>query len=217
MFKNSILKKMFAYSGSALLAATALATPADALEPGQCLSMAEMNATMRAEGQRTLILGNRSALNNPTGLIRDASVTLYANAVTSNTDGSLGYQLEGDRPKEEPSTRMCVRAKLTNVRVYDAGQSNVPQSALLGGTFNEAVQRLASRGINTMLVADTFQGADTNRRGNPLVVLADLRASSGQMATMTSTGPQRLALLTELGYTEEGRRRIGKTQARPER
>jgi hypothetical protein len=46
------------------------ANTAAALEPKQCLPIAEMNAALKADGQRSLIIGDRWALKNPTGKIK---------------------------------------------------------------------------------------------------------------------------------------------------
>lgn len=108
------------YGLSALAFLLLGSSAAHALEPKQCLPIAEINAALKAEGQRTLILGDREALHDPIGNAKDITVTRYANAVTANADGSLGYQLEGDLPRAQASTSMCVRARLTHIRLFDA-------------------------------------------------------------------------------------------------
>ncbi len=84
---------------AAFIASIGFATPAHALEPKQCLPMAEMNSALKAEGQRTMIIGNRVYVDSPTDDIMDARFNRFVNTVTANADGSLGYQLEGDKPR----------------------------------------------------------------------------------------------------------------------
>jgi hypothetical protein len=186
------------------------ASSALALEPKQCMPLAEINAALKAEGQRTLILGDREAIDDPTGNARDWTVTRYANAVTSNANGSLGYQLEGDLPRAKPSTSMCVRARLTNIRLYDANKPGVPEAALLGGEFDAATRGLAVKGVNVMFVADTLHpGGGGYSKGSPLVGFIDMKGRSGSMATMTAKGPVQLMVMGDVIYTPEGLRRLG--------
>ncbi len=202
-------KKLIASIGGAFLAAGTLAAPALALEAKQCLPMAEMNAALKAEGQRTLILGDRLALQNPTGKVSDASVDKYANAVTSNADGSLGYQLEGNKPRVVASTSMCVAAKLTDIRLYDARKTDIPNAVMLGGRFNGVVQELAAKGSRAMVVANTLHAnGDAIRRGLPLVVFGNVDHRTGSLSTMTAQGPQMLALMGDVDYTPEALRRL---------
>lgn len=203
---------MFGRLGSIAAGAVTLlsATGAAALEPKQCLPIAEINAALKAEGQRTLILGDREAINDPTGNAKDWTVTRYANAVTSNTDGSLGYQLEGDLPRAQPSSSMCVVARLTNIRLFDAHKSGVPKDALLGGLFDASARGLDAKGVHVMLVADSLHPQDDSYRvGSPLVVFADMKGRSGSMATMTAKGPLQLMVMGDVSYTAEASRRLG--------
>lgn len=186
-------------------------TAADALDPKQCLPMAEINAALSADGQRTLILGNREALNDPTGHAADMTVTRYANAVTANADGSLGYQLEGDLPRAQASTRMCVRARLTHIRLFDAHKPGVPRDAMLGGVFSSSAIGLNAKGMRVMLVADTVHpdGHGGWSGGAPLVVFGHMEHRSGSLTTMNAEGPQLLAVMGDTEYTPEARRRLG--------
>ena len=71
----------------------AFATEALALEPKQCLPIAEINAALKVEGQRTLIIGDRRTINSATGSLKDAVFGSFVNTVTSNADGSFGYRV----------------------------------------------------------------------------------------------------------------------------
>lgn len=197
--------------GAAFLAAACLSSPAQALEPKQCLSMAEMNAALRAEGQRTMIIGDRQALQNPTGKIEDADILRYVNTVTSNDDGSLGYQLEGDLPRAQASTNVCVRAKLTNVRLYDANRAAIPQAVFLGGKFDDVVRGHAVKGIRPMMIADTLHptGNGNDRMGLPLVMFGNAARKTASLETKLSDGsPQFLMLMADTEYTAAGRARL---------
>ena len=195
--------------GMAFAAALCAAQPADALEARQCMSMTEMNAALRAEGQRTMVIGDREVLNNPTGRIADASITRYVNTVTSNADGSLGYQLEGDRPRSETSNQVCVRAKLTNIRIFDASQPGVPQQALLGGSFDDALRASDQIGSRPMVLADTVHGSEGSYRlGLPMVIAVNMPYRAGVMLARQSNGaPEKLMDLASLDYTDAGRER----------
>jgi hypothetical protein len=197
--------------GAAFAASLCAATPAQALEPRQCLPMAEMNEALRAEGQRTMIIGDRQALQNPTGRVADASIDRYVNTVTSNADGSLGYQLEGDLPRAQVSTRVCVAAKLTNVRMYDARRDAIPQAAYLGGQFDAVVRENAAKGTRPMLIADTVHPASggTERRGLPLVMFGNIPGRSASIVTRMPDGqPQFLVLMGDTEYTAAGLARL---------
>lgn len=198
--------------GAAFVAAMAAATPAQALEPKQCLPMAEMNAALKAEGQRTMIIGDRLAIQNPTGLVKDASVLRYVNTVTSNADGSLGYQLEGDLPRARPSTKVCVAAKLTNIRLFDARKPGVNTSAFLGGNFDEIVRDNETRGGRPMAQADTLhRNADGSyRTGLPLTVFGNMETRGGAIYARDTDGKAlRLAVMGDTEYTQAGLQMVG--------
>jgi hypothetical protein len=189
----------------------ACANPAFALEPGQCLPMAEMNAALRAEGQRTMIIGNRSAVQERDAAGNATRVTESVETITSNADGSLGYNLAGDRPREQASTNVCVRAKLTNVRLYDASQPTIPRDAYLGGTFNQVVDRNAALGTRPMVVADTVFSNDNGgtRLGRPIVLFGNMDIRGASLMTFTANRePAELALMVDTDYTPAALERI---------
>ena len=192
---------------AAMAAAMTCSTPALALEARQCLPMAEMNAALKAEGQRTMIIGDRLALQNDNNRQSGLRVDEYANAVTSNADGSVGYQLEGDRSRAETSTSMCVRAKLTNVRIFDAARPGVPPQALLGGRIDEMLRADAEIGARPMVVADTVHKASdgSERIGLPMVVTANMPVRVGAIYARQASGdPLLLVRLGTLDYTPAG-------------
>lgn len=196
---------------AAFMAAICASTPAMALEAKQCLPIAEMNAALRAEGQRTLILGNRMAIADAPEEKLGGKVMEFANAVTSNADGSIGYQLEGNRPRAEASTEMCVAAQLTNIKLLDARGSQPARAAFLGGPFDQSISTYASRGAMPMLVADSFRknGDGTKRMGLPVVLLGNMADTGGAMLTRKPDGHSlQLALLADLGYTPTALQRL---------
>jgi hypothetical protein len=199
--------------GAAAGAVLACATPAMALEPGQCLPMAEMNAALRAEGQRTMIIGNRSAVEARDAAGNPTRLAERLETITSNADGSLGYNLAGDRPREEASTNVCVRAKLANVRFYDAIQPTIARDAYLGGSFNALVDQNAARGTRPMVVADTVfpDGNGGTRLGRPIVLFGNVEGRTASLVTYTANNePARLAGLVSTDYTCAAKERIGR-------
>ena len=91
------------------MTATCAATPAYAIDPGCYPADVVRNATWLANGpekQATIIVGERN------------SDTHNKNFFTSNADGSVGYNIEGDgRVNDGESGKLCIAAKYTNVRV----------------------------------------------------------------------------------------------------
>lgn len=191
--------------------ANAQSTP-PTLVAGQCLPMAEMNAALRAEGQRTIIIGDRVAVVDERR--PELGVRRHVNTVTSNEGGSLGYQLEGNLPSGQPSTEVCVAAKLTEVQLFDARRDGVPQAALLGGRFDTFVTNASADGVRPMVVARTVFGDAANPRyGRPIVILGDVTERVGLLATpQDSSAPLMLVQFDNLAYTPVGLSRLGTPQ-----
>lgn len=205
----------------ALMACAVPATLANAqqaattLQAGQCLPMADMNAALRAEGQRTMIIGNRSAVQERDVAGNPTRVTESVETITSNPDGSIGYNLAGNRPREEASTTVCVRAKLTNVRLYDARSGTIPRDAYLGGAFNQVVDQNAALGTRPMVVADTVFSNDngSTRLGRPIVLFGNMEVRGASLMTYTANGEAaRLALMVDTDYTPAAMERLNGTR-----
>lgn len=174
-----------------------------ALDAKQCLPMAQMNAELKAEGQKVLIIGDREALQD--------RIVRYVNTVTSNADGSVGYQLEGDLPRAQPSTSVCVAAKLTNLRLYDNRVTTIPAAAYLGGQFDAVVRENASKGNRPMMIADTVHSVrgGGEQRGLPLVMFGNVTSRTASLATQLSDGrPQFLVGMSDTEYTPAGLARL---------
>lgn len=272
-------KIKFLGASLAIGAPFAYAAPSAAhLLPGQCLSMADMNAALRADGQRTIVIGDRAnyigradsqgdgrpdsygltaqdyadqlrQLRDPEGrrlmasflrftqpektdaereellhsmeVVAAASSTRasrsgpvvqrWVNTVTSNEDGSRGYQLEGNLPSGQPSTQVCVRYLLTEIQMFNPNRvDRVPQSALLGGGFDRWVTANAVNGVRPLVVARTLFGeVDDLRRGQSIVIMADLSARVGLLAMPNQNGPHYMVVQFEnLSVTPAGAERL---------
>lgn len=205
MKRSTVLRSAF---GATMAAAMACSAPAMAMDAKQCLPMAEMNAALKAEGQRTMIIGDRlGQIRNDAHADGGLAVDEYANAVTSNADGSVGYQLEGDRSRSQTSSSMCIRAKLTNVRIFDAARSEIAQQALLGGRIDDMLRADAKIGARPMVVADTVHKASdgSERVGLPMVITANVPKRVGAIYARQADGePLLLVRLGTLDYTPAG-------------
>jgi hypothetical protein len=182
-----------------------------ALEPRQCLPIADMNAALRAEGQRTLIIGDRAALRNDASRESGIRVNRWVNTFTSNDDGTLGYNLEGDRPSGEASTRVCVRAKLTNIRLYDARRPGVPPAAFRGGSFDDMLREQEARGIRPMLQADSISTGPAGeiRQGHGVTLQGSVTRQSGMLFVNQPGGnAQSLFMMQNVAYTPAGLERL---------
>lgn len=213
MAKSSLMGSALS---AAFIASLGFATPAQALDPKQCLSMAEMNAALKAEGQRTMIIGEREFIYSPTGKIEDASIPGHVNTVTSNADGSLGYQLEGDGPISGVSKEVCVRAKLTNIRMLDARRPGLPREVLLGGKWDEALRGTEKLGTRPMVIADSVHANPDGslRKGLPVVVLGNIPHKVGFLITRKADGtPVEMGQMRNTEYTAAGLARLNQQVA----
>ena len=191
------------------------AIPALALEPKQCLSMSEINAALAAEGQRTLIIGNRRTIHDAPERPSGVQVINYATAITSNADGSLGYELGGDLPRAQASTGMCVAAKLTNIHLLDARIPGVRMTGILGAAFDAEMREKEKLGTRPMLMADTrHPGPDGKERpGAPMVVFGNMKGRSASVYAVPSDRKQEaLMLMGDVDYTPEALRRLDATR-----
>ena len=210
-------KKSFARAALGLagaVSAFACVAPAMAMEGGECYSMEQMNQNLRAEGQSTLILGDRVAAIGYEGRT-DTTIVRKMNAVTANADGSLGYQIEGNNSRSTPSTNVCVGARLTNVRLYGARKPSIPREAYLGGIFNTIIDEHASIGTRPMVIADTVhRNNDGNgyHRGLPLVLFGNMEGRSASIVTYDGQQAEMLALMNNTDYTPVALQRLGDRQ-----
>ncbi|UDF05350.1 hypothetical protein [Asticcacaulis sp. AND118] len=197
----SVLPKICVGAG-AFAASLYASSAAFALEPKQCLSLDKMKAALAAEGQSILIIGDRKVINDAPELETGVRVTRYMNAVTSNADFTVGYQIEGDLPRVEKSANVCVRAKLANIRLYDARKPGTRKAFLFGGKFDAEVREKETAGTRPVIIADTVHTASdgTQQHGLPMVMFWHPK---GHSATIYAVGVgNEPRLLVFMGDTE---------------
>ncbi|OSZ69556.1 hypothetical protein CAP40_01485 [Sphingomonas sp. IBVSS2] len=97
------------------------ASPALALDTGQCLPAQQVRDALKAEGMQPIIVGNRTGYGYPTSLI------FFANA-----DGSRGYLIRGDKPLGEQAETACVDSVFRGVKLRDISRPGIPEWALMG-------------------------------------------------------------------------------------
>lgn len=112
MAKNSKSFTKLALSALALGTAFTVANDAQALEAGQCGTVAEITEALRAEGQGVLFQAYRSVPTRP------------KNTFTSNANLTLGYNLE--RGVDEQSNTVCVRARYTQIQLNNSTNLLLP-------------------------------------------------------------------------------------------
>lgn len=106
---------------AALLIGLGFASPAFALETGQCLPATQVREVLAAEQMKPIIVGNRTGYGYPTSLI------FFANA-----DGSRGYLIRGDQPLGTQAAIACVDSVFRDIRLHDISKPGVPAWALMG-------------------------------------------------------------------------------------
>ncbi len=185
MKKNMIftrsLKTLFC--ASALLAAVGLASGAQAAEVGQCFTTAQLNETMKAEGQHSMAFGTQWLKDPKTGLR-----TLPAGHIfTSNDDGTLGYALEADAPVGQPFKEICVNLKLHNVKFFDTSIPGVPDEALIHGGRERALKFCEDKGFGLCNYHDDVLKLADKNLGERIMMLG--RTNRGSLVTLTASLP----------------------------
>jgi hypothetical protein len=162
-------------------------------------------------------MGERITVANDPSSSTGVRTSRRFNGISSNADGSIGYQYEGDMPRGMPSTRLCIGAVLTNVGLYDARRREIPARAYLGGRFNQVVDNRAAEGNRPMIIADTVFGSGTTRRnGLPIVVFGDLTDRLGSVSTLLPNGdPTSIVSLDNIDYTPVALERLSSSQSPP--
>ncbi|WP_165185088.1 hypothetical protein [Caulobacter soli] len=175
------------------------ASPVLALEMDQCGPAANMRATLAAEGQNTIIIGNRSGAGIPTAL-----------AFTSNADGSKGYMVVTDLPLGEKAGWVCVQSVYRDIRIGDVTKPGIPTWALhvedtarvdeqcagqkLGWQgachlHSTALKNLESHGQRVLFKAiGTAKSRGSVRDDQLLLVTVDSRESAGILTATTDEG-----------------------------
>ncbi len=157
-----------------------------------CYVTAEMNRAMQLLGQRSLIQGDRIAVgDNAKGEIMTEG---RRNLFTSNADGSLGFNVEGDAPSGSPQKQFYVGAVYTDVRLYDRDMKVIPSPEIIGA--------LHARGIQNS--GDRLMMSARNANVNMIVVADGTKPAVGSFLVANSAKGADLATMKNLGYTDLG-------------
>ncbi|MPT47976.1 MAG: hypothetical protein E2598_06090 [Sphingobium sp.] len=184
--------------GAAFAAAISISSPANALEPKQCGTRAEILTALKNEGQVEIIGGNRAALGSP------------RNIFTSNADGSLGYDI-GAGVGPEAGT-LCVGAKYTDIRLNAEPDGPRPAWANSGNASPKSdayLDELEKRKGDKVLMGATalVRGADgQERRGVFIMVtrgtsVVETDTSSGSAFMRTSGGLSTMMVMRNIEPT----------------
>lgn len=163
-----------------------------------------MQAALKAESQVPVVVGNRVTTR------ADRPVNIF----TANSN-RVGYELEGDAPFGQKSTRVCVVSRYHDVRINDITSPVVPAWALIGNdrataeadckasggglcdSYDDYVRRSYAAGRRVMLVARSDHADDSGvrRDGRLLTIifvpgrnLADVTATNGAGASESAVG-----------------------------
>jgi hypothetical protein len=187
-------------------------SPAIALEAGQCLSAAEMQAALKSEGQAPIIVGNRVTTR------KDRPVNMF----TGDSSGR-GYELEGDAPQGTPSKTVCVMSRYHGAKINDITSPKVPTWALIGNdtkaandhckatasglceSYDDYVRRATSAGMRVMMVAriDVGKRGEAPRDGRLLTILTRPDRKIADVKVTNSLGAsESVAGLESVNYTQ---------------
>lgn len=180
-FAAAFKKSAFALAGAASLFAGA--TAAHALEPKQCGSAAEMTEALKAEGQKSVIVGNRMALEfDAQGNVIDSP--RITNIFTVNESGE-GYNLEGNRPLGTPSTEFCVRAKYVSARFNNWEREGIPAFAQFNTPARADAQRICAaansqNGLSCGIISGYLANGDASSNPQRVMMVAQTVNDRGQ-------------------------------------
>jgi hypothetical protein len=226
MSKSSFMRNAFIGTLAAVGAMTAMTSPfsfaaaqnapttgsvGTSLQPG-CYPAAQVRATLRAEGQEPVIVGNRVTTR------RDRPAHYF----TSNARGE-GYQLEGDQSVGTPANTICVNARVEGLQVNDITSNTIPAWALIGNdrdaanancrnaatgpceSHDDYVRRASANGQRVMLVAHTvFNNPDgSTRNGRMITVLTQVDTQLADVKATNAIGAsESVAGLEAVNYTQ---------------
>lgn len=121
-----------------LLLVTSGAGSAYALDVGECGSMADMTAKLKAEGQQSIAFASTTAEKLGTST---SMPPLRGLIFSTNASGSVGYTLQTNDPLDFNPTQMCVYNRMTNVRIYDVRRPGTPPEVLSKASDAEGTRR----------------------------------------------------------------------------
>lgn len=200
------------------------ASPALALETGQCVPAAQARQAIADEHMNPLIVGNRSGYANPTALI-----------FFSNAEGSKGYAFLADKPFGEQATTICVQSVYRDIRLNDITRAGIPSWARIpvdraralalcgrGGLgyqdkcqpHDDSLANLESNNVHVMFVASgtAINPRDQSVRANQhIVVSVDPTERLGAVKAVTPEGASYLlSAYSKAAYTQHGEARLGR-------
>lgn len=122
-FKDTLKR---AFLPVAMAVTSLVATPAYAVEMGKdgCLPPAELMAQLKAEGQGSVIGGQRiieKSAKNP----QETTVFAFSTALKSGEFGK-GYSFEANKPDGEPGMKLCLSGIYDKARALDVSKAEVP-------------------------------------------------------------------------------------------
>ncbi|HRK97097.1 MAG TPA: hypothetical protein PLE43_01320 [Alphaproteobacteria bacterium] len=160
---------------------------------GDCYYTAEINKAMKDYGQKSLIVGdNIYAGKDGNGVLKDY---LRVNRFTASDDGSLGFNVEGNNPSNQPSTEWRVAAVIKNVRLYDSNKFVVPSEEIVGRRNAEGIRKTGDR----VMLSGEYNGKYM------VVVRSADKPSIGNFMGSDNTSGVSMAAYTNLDYTDLGK------------
>lgn len=160
---------------------------------GDCYYTAEMNKAMKDYGQRSLIIGdNIYAGKDENGFLKDY---LRVNRFTASGDGAVGFNVEGNKPSNQPSTEWRVAAVIKNVRLYDSDKFVVPSAEVIGRRNAEGIQKTGDR----IMLSGEYNGKYM------IVVRSADKPSIGSFFGSDDKAGGSMAAYTNLDYTDLGK------------
>lgn len=170
--------------------------PTRGVKGGDCYVTSEMNKALQAYGQRTLVYGNRIGV---TGTSDGVAPVLFLNAFTSNAQGTLGFNIEGDAPAGQSSTRFSVGAVMSDVRLWDRAKPYKPSEEVVGRLNAQGIEKSGDR---LMLTA---------KYGDGVYLAVVTHPSMNKVGDFMSANDQEgaaLATMRDLDYTNAGKQII---------
>lgn len=143
---------------STLALAFGLAGPASAqsLKPGECVSKARFEQIMVQDNQKPKIVTTRDTTGAPAAII------------TSNPDGSLGYTLLGDQTLGVPSTKICAKNVIKDIKFIEPNPkaTGLPQGVSIKSHNGLDPAKIYASGGRLVMIAQTFE---KDARGNDIL------------------------------------------------
>ena len=133
------MRSPFKLSALFLTSALAMGMTGQALaaDIGECGTPEAMTAKMRAEGQRSIASAQRFQR-----VQQNNSAVVYKGVIfASNSDWSVGYVLQADKPVGEKANQVCISNRMQGIRFSDARKPNTPESVLLKASDADALKK----------------------------------------------------------------------------